>query len=294
LKISGFTFVRNANIFGYPLKESLYSLLPLCDEIVIAAGKSDDDTIEYIRSFNEPKFKIIETEWDSSLRSGGRIYAQQTNLALAECKGDWCIYLQADEVFHEQDQTKIISSIEVANKNKKAESLLFDYIHFYGSYDYIGSGRQWYRQEIRAIRNTGLVTSWKDAQGFRKINGDQYSKLQAIRTGVPVYHYGWVRPPKVQSIKMRNASTYYNENSKFDLNDDPDNEFDYQSSFSLARFNGDHPAIMREKIEKDRQWTSRFDPNKLHHKPMLHKLSDGLESITGWRVAEYKNFIEIK
>ena len=43
--------------------------------------------------------------------------------------------------------------------DKTVEGLLFKYLHFYGSYSYIGDSRQWYRREIRVIRNTGNAVS---------------------------------------------------------------------------------------------------------------------------------------
>ncbi|MEP7220068.1 MAG: glycosyltransferase family 2 protein, partial [Bacteroidota bacterium] len=103
MKISGFSFVRNALLYDFPLEESLRSLLPLCDEVVIAVGKSDDETPEMVRDIGGAATRVIGTVWDDSLREGGRIYAMQTDIALAECTGDWCIYLQADEVLHEAD-----------------------------------------------------------------------------------------------------------------------------------------------------------------------------------------------
>lgn len=68
--VSGFTIARNVVKADYPIKEAVYSILPLCDEMVIAVGKSDDDTLNYIKSFDSPKIKIIETIWDDSLREG--------------------------------------------------------------------------------------------------------------------------------------------------------------------------------------------------------------------------------
>jgi hypothetical protein len=45
LQISGFTFVRNAIKYDYPIVEAVRSILPLCDEVVVAVGDSDDDTL---------------------------------------------------------------------------------------------------------------------------------------------------------------------------------------------------------------------------------------------------------
>ena len=294
MKISGFTFVRNAIVFAYPMIESLSSLSPVSDEIIIAAGNSDDDTTDVIRNLNNPKIKIIETVWDKKLKSGGLIYSQQTNIALEECSGDWCIYLQADEVFHEKDYELILMEIREADKDPRIDGLLFRYRHFYGSYDYIGTGRQWYRREIRAFRNTGNIVSWGDAQGFKKKSGDSFEKLNVKQTDIEVFHYGWVRPPKVQNKKIMNARTYYHKNIEFDHQKDEVKEFDYKSAYALENFKDTHPALMKGKIEKDREWTKDFDPSRLKPKPFAVALTDWIEKKSGWRIGEYKNFIEVK
>ena len=103
MKISGFTFVRNAILFDYPFIESIYSLLPICDEIIIAVGDSSDDTKKRLLKLNDPKLRLFDTVWDHKNRSGGRILAEQTNLALDKVSGEWAIYLQADEILHEKD-----------------------------------------------------------------------------------------------------------------------------------------------------------------------------------------------
>ena len=295
MKISGFTFVRNALLFGFPIYESIHSLLPLCDELIIAAGKSDDDTVTYLKSLQNKKIKIIETEWDNSLREGGLIYSQQTNIALNECKGDWCIYLQADEVLHEDDYDLIINEINSADSNPSIEALLFRYLHFYGSYDYIGTGRQWYRREIRAFRNTGNVISWGDAQGFRIKENDKFRKLMAKQTNARVFHYGWVKPPAIQNMKYNYTQMYYNKDVKFDLKSfDAEKYFDYNSAYELEEYHGTHPKIMSKRIEMDKEWTKYFDPSKLKKKPLLMKISDKIEKSTGWRMGEFKDFIEVK
>ncbi|TAL68012.1 MAG: glycosyltransferase family 2 protein [Bacteroidetes bacterium] len=295
MKISGFTFVRNALLFGYPIYESLHSLLPLCDELIIAAGKSDDDTISYLKSINNKKIKLIETEWDQSMREGGLIYSQQTNIALNECKGEWCIYLQADEVLNEEDYELITEEINSADSSPELDGLLFRYLHFYGSYDYIGTGRQWYRREIRAFKNSGKVISWGDAQGFRINENGKIRKLRARQTNARVYHYGWVKPPQTQYIKNKYTGMYYNIHVKFDLNSkEAEKLFDYNSAYELNEFKLKHPNIMLARIENDREWTKLFDQTRLKKKPFLMKLTDKIEKATGWRIGEFRDFVEVK
>ena len=64
MKVAGFTFIRNAVKNDYPVVEAITSILPLCDEFVVALGNSDDGTGDLIRSINSPKIKIVNTVWD--------------------------------------------------------------------------------------------------------------------------------------------------------------------------------------------------------------------------------------
>jgi glycosyltransferase involved in cell wall biosynthesis len=294
VKISGFSFVRNALIYDFPLEESLRSLLPLCDEVVVAVGRSDDDTLGVVRGLDE-SIRVIETVWDDALRQGGRVYAQQTDIALAGCTGDWCIYLQGDEVLHEDDYDIIRRELARAEGDPGVEALLFRYIHFYGSYDYIGTGRQWYRREIRVIRNTGDVISWGDAQGFRRrVPGGEPRPLRARQIEARVFHYGWVKPPDIQQRKQRAAHHYWHDDEWIRNNVPAEDWFDYASAYQLERYVGEHPSVMTRRIEASRPWTSRFDPTKLRPKPFRVRMTDWIEARTGWRIGEYKNFEEIR
>lgn len=268
--------------------------MPICDEIVVAVGASDDGTLELVRSLDDGRFKIIETVWDESKREGGRVLAEQTDVALAACTGDWCVYLQADEVLHEDDHVELIGSLRSAHEDSSVEALLMRYLHFYGSYDYVGTGRQWYRQEIRAVRNTGNVVSWGDAQGFRRRQNDgSFEKLRARRTGVRVFHYGWVKHPKVQAVKQRAVNRFWHDDEWIAANVTNDEMFDYASAHSLERYYGSHPSVMTARIEASLAWSRGFDPSRLPAKPPLMRITDWIESITGWRIGEYRNFIEV-
>lgn len=122
MKISGFTFVRNAQKLYFPIRESIESILPIVDEYIVALGKGDDDdhTEEVILSIGSPKIKIIHRVWDEKLFRDGRIFAHETNVALKHCSGNWCFYLQADEVIHENDLPLIQKACEYYLNNKKS------------------------------------------------------------------------------------------------------------------------------------------------------------------------------
>ena len=70
MKVSGFTFVKNAVKYGYPVVESITSILPIVDEMVVCLGDSEDETNKLIGSISSGKIKIIHSVWDSGLREG--------------------------------------------------------------------------------------------------------------------------------------------------------------------------------------------------------------------------------
>ena len=201
LKVSGFTFIRNANKFDYPAIEAIVSILDVCDEFVVMVGNSEDGTRKLIESINSPKIKIFDSVWDESLREGGRILALETNKALAKVSpdSDWAFYIQGDEVIHEKYLPAIRVAMQEWKDDKRVEGLLFDYMHFYGSYDFVGDSTQWYRKEVRIIRPHSGIYSFRDAQGFQK-NG---RPLQVKKVDASVYHYGWVKPPSYQQEKQK-------------------------------------------------------------------------------------------
>src|ERR687895_1641443 len=99
LPISGFTLVRNAIKLDFPVVPSIRSILPICDEIVVNVGHSEDGTLDLVRSISDPRIRIIETEWDMSQRNS--VLGLETHRAMRACQYPWGIYIQADEVLHE-------------------------------------------------------------------------------------------------------------------------------------------------------------------------------------------------
>src|SRR3990170_5280815 len=193
MKISGFTIIKNAVINDYPITEAIRSILPVVDEMIVSVGKSDDETEALIRSISSNKIKIVQSEWDPALREGGKILAVETNKAFQHiaADSDWAFYIQADEVIHEKYHPVIRRAAEHYLRDTKVEGLLFHYLHFYGTYDYVGDSRKWYDKEIRIVRNDKSIDSYKDAQGFRR-NG---RRLPVKLINAYIYHYGWVKSP---------------------------------------------------------------------------------------------------
>ena len=290
MKVSGFSFIRNAVRFDYPVLEAIQSVLPLCDEFIIAVGASDDGTRERIESIQSPKLRILDTTWNESLREGGKVLAHETNKALEATAedSDWCLYIQGDEVLHEMYHSPLRAAMEKWKDHPEVEGLLFDYLHFYGSYDYVGDSTRWYRKEVRVVRKNPSVYSFRDAQGFRFNN----RPLRVKPANAVMFHYGWVKPPEAQQEKQKAFHKLWHGDDWVERHVGDAHTFDYSEIDSLVRFSGTHPSVMQPRI-REKNWTFDFDPSKkkLSYKSRL-KLQ--VEKWTGWRPGEYKNYRLLK
>jgi len=286
--VAGFTFIRNAIKYDYPIVEAIKSILPLCDYVVVAIGDSDDRTEELITGLNEKKIRIIHTVWDESVPSGG-VLAVETNKAFDAIgdDADWCFYIQGDEVFNSEQTNIVRASMLKYKDNAQTQGLLFHYRHFYGSYDYIGTARGWYRHEIRIIKNDKKIRSYRDAQGFR-IEG---KKLRVRLIDAYIHHYGWVRNPEAQQRKQLNFNKYWRTDEWISENVPDVESFDYSQVDGLSLYIGNHPEVIQPRIQK-LNWKFTFDPTR--QSPFLRKrILMWIEQKTGWRIGEYRNFKKI-
>jgi hypothetical protein len=272
MKVSGFTIARGAVHFGYQLEESIRSLLPIVDEYIVGVGDMDDGTLELVEGIKDPKLKIFHSTWDMSQREDGLVLSVETNKALDRCTGDWAVYLQADEVLHEDDLPKLRAAME-EHLHDSSEALEFNYLHFYGSFHTVQDHRRkWYRHAERAVKTGIGIRSQGDAFGFRRVVDGKERSCKRANCGVRVFHYGWSRPPEVMMEKQMNldrmyhdeawiAETYAKENAKV-------REF-YRDRGHLKLFTGSHPATMQARVAAQ-DWTfdhgiERQAPDWLRH-----------------------------
>lgn len=286
MKITGFTIIRNALLNDYPVVESITSILPVVDEMIVVVGDSDDETEQLIRSINSPKISIHHSVWDQSLRKGGRVLGVETNkaLQLIPSDSDWAFYIQADEVVHEKYHAIIRQAAEQYKDDKRVDGLLFNYLHFYGTYDYVGDTRRWYHKEVRVIRNDKSITAYRDAQGFRR--NEQRIRVKPIDAWI--YHYGWVKNPRQMQTKRRNMTEWWEENASapnlvgLEL-------FDFAGNVdSLDRFTGTHPAVMQKRIS-EQNWDIEIDISKKKFS-LKDRFLYWFEKKTGIRLFDFKNY----
>jgi hypothetical protein len=286
--ISGFTLVRNAVKLDYPIVPAIRSILDICDEVVVNVGRSEDETRELVAAIGDPRVRVLDTVWDFS-RGGGTL-AFETNRAMAACQGTWGVYIQADEVLHEAGAATLRERMRESGSDTRVEGLLVDYLHFYGDFDTIATDRHWYRREVRVVRLGADVRSYSDAQGFRV--GASGRRLGARVTGARMFHYGWARPPHSMRDKLVASQEIFTEAvdrlaaraTQETLNWTP----------LLRRFAGAHPRVVAPWVAARRPGAARaVGPRRLRPAHLRLYLSDWVERLTGARLFEYRNYVEV-
>lgn len=291
MKVCGFSFLRNGVKFDFPFEQAIRSILPVCDAFYIAVGKSHDDSLERVKAI-DPRICILETVWDDSQKEGGRVFALETDKAFQAIPSeyDWAFYIQGDEVLHEQYLPVVRHAMEKYLDQRKVDGLLFNYLHFFGSYDYVGAKYSWYRREVRIIRNNKDIFSYRDAQGFRK---KPNNKLHVKLIDAWIYHYGWVRNPMALQQKIQaNLHIYARNNVEQQQEELSKSVYDYiQANEPVIPFSGTHPAIMHERIQKQ-NWPFKPD-DQLRYASKKDRFKRMITRYTGWHIGEYRNYIRI-
>ncbi len=286
MRVVGFSLVANAVQLDFPILEALRSILPLCDELVVNVGPSPDGTLELVRGLGDPRLRIIEGRWDPAL--GGAVLAVETDRALAACQGDWAIYIQGDEVLHEAGVGPLRTAMERARGDPRVDGLLVDFVHLYGNTEWRGTGRAWYRREVRVVRPGSDTRSFEEAQGFRV--GPSHRKLGARASGATYYHYGWARPVEALAAKREvdNALFHRGRPRRGPVTSR------LPWDVGLRPFDGTHPELMRPWIAARRKRMSDgFGPRPWDARRLALLASLGIERLTGWRPFEFTNYVEI-
>jgi hypothetical protein len=289
--VSGFSIVRNGERLGYPYKESILSLAPVVDEIVVAVGDSTDGTREQVallQSLVSCPIRILDTVWDASNQKQGSELARQTNLALAACAHEVCFYLQADEVLHDEEYNALRAQLQKFEQDPEIFALAFSWRHFFANHHTVVESREWYRREIRAIKKSKGLLSYGDAQGFRIWNATSHTwtKAPTAWSSCHVHHYGWVRPPQQMVAKSQELDRLWHGNTRDGTHSEASV---FTERFGMKRFRGTHPKVMEQRIH-DTPEILKLQPMKLSFRRRFQLLTtQWIEALTGWRPGEFTN-----
>ena len=279
MKISAFTFIKNGQILGYPFLQSIESVLPLVDEFVINVGSSEDDTLSLIQAINNPKIRIIQSQWNNQMQDRGYVYGQQKMIAQFSCSGDWLFYVEGDEVYHENDLEKIKDSMKINLNNPSIEALVVDFYHFYGNSSSYLDSPGWYRSEARIIK--GSVRSYAPDGLFwlvlDKNKKGRYPKAKKI--DAHCYHYGWVRSEEQMNLKSQKVQKYWGKmHSKID--------YTKIDQSIIKKFNGTHPKAVNSWLTKSTELFKADSNFQINNKQKKHQVMIKIEKLLGLELSK--------
>jgi hypothetical protein len=287
--LSGFTIVRNAVKLDYPIVPAIHSMLDICDEVVVNVGRSDDATRELVAGIDDPRVRILDSVWE--LSRGSVALSIETNRAMAACRGTWGLYVQADEVLHESGGALIRDRVRECDPDPRVQGLLVEYLHFYGDFATIATDRHWYRREVRVVRLGGAIRSYRDAQGFRV--GPAERRVRARPTGARMFHYGWARAP--QSLREKRVTSQEIFTEAVERLARRAAEPTLHWTPLLRRYTGRHPRAAQAwiAVRQGAEPGPAVGPRRLRPAHLRLYLSDWIERLTGARLFEYRNYIEV-
>lgn len=279
MKISGFTFLRNAEMNGYPFIESIRSLLPIVDEYIVVIGQSCDQTKKRVESIGDSKIRIIDSTWNEVMHDRGFVYGQQKMIGQYNCSGDWAFYLEGDEVLHEDDLDDICAAMESNLANEEVEALYFDFLHFYGIPQQVGIAG--YRKAPRIIRNT-IRTIAPDGLFWVVMEKNKIGRYpKAKSANATIYHYGHARSVQKMNEKLKQVGKYWGANH---------NEFEGYGNIDLAEirpFIGSHPSLMKEWLAVEAESTfSQRSQYKLTRRDLRNRLRFLVEDKLGLEISK--------
>lgn len=300
MRISGFTMVRNAGKYYFPIKESIQSILPIVDEFIVALGDcdEDDDTLAQIESIQSDKIKIYHRVWDEQQFIDGHVFKVETDFAMDQCSGDWLFYLQADEVIHEDHLDSIVEACKLHQKDERVDGLLLKYYHFWGDYNHHLPYHGWCRKEIRLVKPNRNIRSYKDAVSFRKDS----KKLNVKLVDATIFHYGYVRPPHIMNTKKKEQDgMHLGKETAEKIYKDAALPFDFGNMNKLPKFSKSHPKVMHQRMQA-LNWNNHLTTNSIEtaprelfkHEKLKYRLLSTLENFLNIEIFSFKNYNLLK
>lgn len=245
--VSGLTIIRNGVRLNYPFIEAIRSALSICDEYIVVAGDSDDETLDALAALDDDRIRVIHTEWSPLVQPRKHLLAQQTNIGIGFCRGRWCLYLQGNEVLHEKDLPHLRELMETHAENAEVEAMLVERLTFWGDFNhYIPVYPRRFKYTARIIRPHIGTYSIRDAMSFAVFDdfSTQGRYPRAIDTGADLYRYDYVNTVEQQARKFSDAV----HRAGTDVRADPGYFTNYYPRQFIKRFEGQHPAVMADRI----------------------------------------------
>lgn len=138
--LSGYTTIYNGINAKFPFIESIDSVLPYCDELIVLDGLSDDGTWEILleKYKSNSIVKLHRRKYDFDIPG---IDGQQKAYARALCTKEFCLQFDVDQIF--EDGTKFKMKDFIRDFPDKMDLMHFLTIDLFGIVDTIKNNK-WY------------------------------------------------------------------------------------------------------------------------------------------------------
>jgi hypothetical protein len=229
--LTGVTLVKDGNTLGYPFVQNLRSLAELCDEVLVNVGYGSDDTIASVFQLQRyyPSIRVFQNGWDMKNTGDGSELAKQANIVLNFAQSDWVIYLQADELIHEDDMHSLRIYLDSVPSSVTQIELLRTY--FWGDLQHRAPKYEIY---LGRIFRTGTHTVGGDGMYLVRNKGE----IQ--RSPYFIYHYSRIGPEDKVAARVKNLDRLFHD----DVSTTP--TFTYNTEVNLVHYVGTHPHGIEE------------------------------------------------
>lgn len=232
--ITGVTLIRNGNQLRYPWKLTIKSLLATCDKVIVNCDPTDDNTFEELKLIAgyHPKIKIFLSRWDMSNTGNGSMLATEVNKVLPQVDTEWIMYLQADELIHEDDAEYYKNLTSTVPPQISQIEMLRTY--FWGRLN-----QRYTPNEIYLGRLFRLGTHIVGGDGMHlvRLMGEVY------RSNKMIYHYSRMGTEQEITERVRNLDRLFHDEKEvalmkpFSYNDVPPND--------VMIWEGSHPKDIK-------------------------------------------------
>ena len=249
--ISVYTATSNAIENEYCVIEGIKSALLFADEVIVVDSYSTDGTVDKIKAIGDSRVKVFYNEWLENIGRG--MYASQKNMSLGRCTSDWCVLMDSDEVFHEEDAQRIKRIANTALPSMVA--IKFNTLHFYADYYHLmngcGAWKDLYENKVYMVRNGLCIhhgASGSDPDAHVMNDCSNIPADNTVHSLVNMYHYGHGRSGSCYIKKQNTIDKRCCPNGAKAFTPVPDDSFAFVPADRLTTFNGSHPSVMKPRI----------------------------------------------
>lgn len=202
--ISAFQFIKNGIKYQYPFIDSIKSVSAFVSEFIIIDGNSDDKTYEELKKLANinRKIRLIQIDCVDDWHRNRKL-SDMLNIAITECKNEWCFLVHPDEIFS-PDYLKDFNALFYKEEYKNIDAFIFPVMHFWKTKKHIlwhpnplSYIYKYFFNTIRLFKKKDSIQSIRDGWSIGGKGNFQF-------VDIPVFHYHFMRLKETIINEYRN------------------------------------------------------------------------------------------